>query len=104
MGIEDISKDILLKKELTVDDYLETMCQKAVPIDEICILILAWMYHLQLCILFKNHYWCALNGADVSMSKIVLIFHGKLGFSDTRKHSETVKSEQYLCRETFGNN
>ena len=85
----------MLKKKLTVDGYLEMICQKGVPIDEIGILILAWMYHLQLCILFKNHYWCALNGADMSMSKIVLVYHGKLGFSDTRKCGETVKSEQY---------
>ena len=92
---EKISKDILTCKKLTLDDYISTVSTPRVPIDEISLLILTRMYHLKLCVLLKNHYWCALNGSDVSQSEIIIVFHGKLQFSDTRSSSQNVKSEQY---------
>ena len=63
--------------------------------DEIGLITLCWIYHLQLCVHFKNHYWCSLNRADVVPSKIILAFCGKLGFMYTRKHGEKTKTEQY---------
>ena len=92
---ESISMDILVKKKLTFDGYLQTIVMEHIPIDEIGLLILCRMYHLQSCVLFKNHYWCALNGANVQNSKIVVAFRGKLRFSDMRKCAQNTKSEQY---------
>ena len=99
--VEKISKDILTRKKLTLDDYISTVSTPGVPIDEIGLLILTRMYHLKLCVLLRNHYWCALNGSDVSQSEIIIVFHGKLQFTDTRSFLQDV-SEQYnlRCRQT----
>ena len=97
---ESISRDILVKKKphfqwLFTDYCHETHTDQW---NRITYRYLCQMYHLQLCVLFKNHYWCALNGADVAGSKIVIAFHGKLQFSDMRKCSQNSESEQYhLC-------
>ena len=74
---------------------MKTITSPGVPVDEIGLLILARMYHLKLCILLKHHYWCTLNGSDVEQSEIVIAFHGKLKFSDTRSRSEKLRMEQY---------
>ena len=53
-----------------------TICTPRVPFDEIGLLMLCRMYHLKLCVLLENHYWCALNGSSVEASKIIIAFHG----------------------------
>ena len=93
--MEKISKDILTRKKLTLDDYISTVLTPGVPIDEIGLLILTRIYHLKLSVLLKNHYWCALNGSDVSQSEIIIVFCGKLQFTDTRSSSQNVNSKQY---------
>ena len=59
--VEKISKAFLQWKKLSLESYIETVSTPGVPIDKIGLLILARMYHLKLCVLLKNHYWCALN-------------------------------------------
>ena len=69
--VEKISKDILDKQKLSVNDYVQTISSKGIPIDEIGLLILTRMYHLKLCMILKTHYWCALNSSDVASTKLL---------------------------------
>ena len=92
--VDKISKDILECKKLSLKSYIETVSTPGVPIDEIGLLILARMYHFKLCVLLKNHYWCALNESDPSQSEIIIVFCGHLCFTDTRTLSN-IQLEQY---------
>ena len=97
--MEKISQDILQKKKLSLDNYVKMITLPGVPVDEIGLLILATMYHLKLCVLLKHHSWCALNGSYVANSELVIAFHGKLLFSDTRSRNEKLKWNSIICDE-----
>ena len=47
---------------------------------------------------FKKPLLVCLNGSDVASSEIIIVFHGKLHFSDTVSRLEKHKSEQYHLR------
>ena len=44
---------------------------------------------------FGNHHWCALNGYTVEANDIIIVFCGKLQFSDTIQRTEKFKTEEY---------
>ena len=93
--MDTISKNILSKKKLNLDDYILTICTPGVPFDEIGLLMLCRMYHLKLCVLLENHFWCALNRSSVEASNIIIVFWGKLIFLDTIKHTGKYESQEY---------
>ena len=95
---QTISKDILEWKKLTLQDYVSAISTPGVPVDEIGLLMLCRLYHLELCVLLENHYWCALNRSSVENSKIIVIFRGKLKFSGTINCTEKYESQEYHLR------
>ena len=94
--VETISKNTLSKKKISLEDCILTICTPGVPFYEIGLILLCRMYHLKLCVLLENHYWCTLNGYSVEANNIIIVFQGKLKFSDTITHTGSTKQKSTI--------
>ena len=82
--VEAIANPVLSKKGSNVDDYIDFIAKPGTPIDEICLLIFARMYHLHMCIIMEDRYWITQHEHDLDRCTVFIAYRGALLFNDTR--------------------
>ena len=89
--IHNIAWEMLYKKGILVDDYLDSLIQPGFKIDELGLVIYARMYHIGIGIILQIDFWTTRTNDSPEDCDAVLCFYGNLKFSDTRlKISEVI--------------
>ena len=84
----NIDKTVL--KSTSLEDYIDTVTTPGVPIDPICVLVLACMFHFHIAIFTSKGVLGTCKDRSLKKCRFRLIFHGGTEFSETVKvgHSE----------------
>ena len=53
-----IAKNILEAQDTSLEDYIDTMTTPGTPIDLVCVLVLARIFHIHIAIFLKKSVWC----------------------------------------------
>ena len=83
--LQKISANILDKKKLRLEDYLNGLISDSAPFDEIGILIFSRMFHIHMCVLMKGYFWTTNDNEDMEQCDITLVYRGALVFDDTTR-------------------
>ena len=101
--VEAVGGQLIRRKGLNIQDYMYSIVQPQVPIDEIGIVLLARMYKMHVCIFLEGKYFTTNRDEALNKATIYLIYVGKNTFLDTRKGSihwsimEQPESSYDLC-------
>ena len=79
---------------LTLDDYIQFICDFHCPIDEITIVLLVRMFHFHISIIMIDKYWTTKCDHDIQGCKIILRWYGKMEF----KHMKWIVRDPYDLR------
>ena len=82
--VSKIATYIFERKVITIDDYMETICDLGQPLDEIGIVLIARMYHVHVAVMQNKYYWTTRKDHDVQVCTILLGWKGNLQFIDIK--------------------
>ena len=89
--VHNFGWEMLYKKGILVDDYLDSLVQPGFKIDELGLVIYARMYHIGIGIILHTYFWTTRTNDSLEDCDVVLCFQGNLKFSNTRpKISEVI--------------
>lgn len=83
--VKQKSDKILAHKGVQLEDYIELITAPCQPLDKIRILLVTHMYHIHICILLKDTFWCSQVDKNAGQCKMVVAFVGSLTFYDTKE-------------------
>ena len=83
--VQQILEKILALKHIPLQDYIDLIMTPCQPLDEIGILIVAYIYHIHICIILKDTYWCTRVDKDANKCDLTFAYMGSLVFYDTRR-------------------
>ena len=66
--------------------------QPQIPLDELGILLYAWMYKIHTCIILEGKYWCTNHDEALNRATIYMIYKGHMMFSDTTRKGSLYSS------------
>ena len=78
-----VSKTLLQCKKCSVEDYMHSIVQPGVPLDEIGLVVWTCMYHKHICILMNGKYWSTQAEHDSTKCNYFIAFRGNLEFTNT---------------------
>ena len=82
--VTTISDDILARKKMQVEDYINYILSESQPLDEIAICCFARMYHLHVEITMDSMFWTTCQDHDFHKCDKLLGFIGSLNFVSIR--------------------
>ena len=71
-------------KGLDAQQYIDSMANNGQPLDEIGIVVIAYMYHVHIGIIMDGHFWTSCRDYDLKECKILLSWQGQLNFVDIK--------------------
>ena len=90
----NIGKNVL--KSTSLEDYIDTVTLPGVPIDPVCVLVLAHMFHFHIAIFVSKGVWSTCKDRSLKKCRFRLIFHGGTEFSETMKVGQSEWYSQFL--------
>ena len=89
-----IGKTVL--KSTTLEDYIDPITMPDFPIDPVCVLVLARMFHFHVAIFVTKGVWSTCREKSLKKCRFGLIFHRGSEFSETVKVSQAERYATFL--------
>ena len=90
----NIGKNML--KSTSLEDYIDTVTTPGVPIDPVCVLVLACMFHFHVAIFVSKGVLSTCKDRSLKKCRLRLIFHGSTEFSETVKVGQSKRYSKFL--------
>ena len=94
-----ISSDILSRKDIHIDDYINYIISENQPLDEIAICCFARMYHLHIGIKMDTMYWTTRRDHNIQKCDKLLGFMGSLKFVGMKSKTTSVTPDNSSSEE-----
>ena len=91
-----IARTVLKKTETSVEDYIDTVTTPGYPIDAVCILVIARMFHIHIAVFLKSGAWSTSPSKSLKACRFALIFHGNNEYSEAVKTSDLERYDEWL--------
>ena len=78
-----IGKTVLDKKKLAVEDYVNSLAEGTIPLDQLGILCVARNWHIHICVFLKSGIWTTRKDNSLEGVSIFLLYAGGTTFFDT---------------------
>ena len=98
--IKQISAHLLGLKKRQLEDYLAEFLKPEIPLDEVGILMFAWMMHKHVAVYFNDLYWTTQKDNNCEKCDAHLIYRGKSCYENTipLTKDEWEKRKDYLTQ------
>ena len=81
--IASVGENILSRKGLKIEDYVNNLQELATPIDQLGLLIIAQMYHRHFAVFMKDGVWSTCANNSIENCAIYFTYNGGSSFLDT---------------------
>ena len=81
--IASVGENILSRKGLKIEDYVNDLQELATPIDQLGLLIIARMYHRNFAVFMKDGVWSTHANNSIENCAIYFTYNGGSSFLDT---------------------
>ena len=99
--IMNVGITFIAKKGLSIDEYLDNLLSPNVPIDELGLLIIVWMYHAHIAVIMYDWTWTTGFDLQPSDCKFVLAYCGGLDFYATCDRVEGMDQDYEIFLKTL---
>ena len=94
--IASVSHDILSRKGIKVEDYVNDLQDLSTPLDHLGLLIIARMYHRHFAVFMKDSVWLTRSNNSIENCAIYFAYNGGSSFLDTIEVEPVVNNNMDL--------
>ena len=95
--IQHVSREMLTKTGLEVEEFASKIILPKVPIDELGLLVIARMYHAHFEVVLKDRVWYTTDDNTAACSKFLLMYQGKVCLFWTHVVGTGICHHHLLC-------
>ena len=81
--VAKIGQKVLAKKKLPVEDYVNSLAEGTIPLDQLGLLCVARNWHIHICVFLKLGIWTTRKDNSLEGVSIYLLYAGSTTFFDT---------------------
>ena len=81
--VAKIGQKVLGKKKLPVEDYVNSLAEGTIPLDQLGLLCVARNWHIHICVFLKSGIWTTRKDNSLEGVSIYLLYAGSTTFFDT---------------------
>ena len=81
--IASVQENILSRKGIKIEDYVNDLQELATPIDQLGLLLIAGMYHRHFAVFMKDGVWSTRANNSIENCAIYFTYNGGSSFLDT---------------------